>query len=247
MKKLLFPLLVLVVLSSCTKKQETVSNIDELLAKHFDAIGADILKNCQTVMHRDRISISPDNNAYTEIEVFAKKPNSYFFKSVDNGDTVVMANNSRNSWIYIQGEYKEREPEKGKNSFNMYAYGFASLLFGKMNNWSMEYTGRESFNGKELYRVKVIQPEMGESGRDSLYIYDIDPDDFLIVRMTNGGATQYYSDYKTEKGVKYASKVSSDFEGVKTEGYFRGTILEFKIDAELPDQLFEPERLGIKK
>ena len=247
MKKILFPIFLIIALSSCSKKQETVNNLDELLARHFDAIGAEKLKNSQTILHRDRISLSSDNNAFTEIEVFARKPNYYFFKSVDNGDTLIVANNAKVNWIYSSGEYKEREAEKGNNSFNMYAYGFASLLFGKMNNWAMEYTGRESFNGKDLYRIKVIQPEMGETGRDSVYIYDIDPENFLIMRMTNGGATQYYTEYKEEKGIKYASKVSSDYEGVKSEGYFRGSILEFKVDIELPDQLFEPERFRIKK
>lgn len=247
MRKYLIPVLAIILLTACSKPREQVNSLDELLAKHFAAIGATNLKNSQSILHRDIISLTPDGKAGTSIEVLVKKPNNYFFKSIENGDTVIFANNNQINWAFIQKEYKERPSEKNGNTFNMYAYGFASLLFGKMNNWTMEFTGKEFFNGKELYRIKVIQPESGESVRDSVYLYDLDPDTSLILRMTNGGLTQYYFDYKEVKGVKYASKVSSDYEGIKGENYFSGTIIEFKLDAELPDQLFEPGLLKNRK
>jgi len=242
MKKYIVPLLLLLIISGCSKPKVEIKSIDELLSKHFEAIGAEALKNAQTLIHRDEITQSPDGKAVTQIEILAKKPNLYFFKSVENGETVVLGQNKRVNYAYIMKEYRERPAEITFTAFNSYAYGFASVLYAQMNNWKIELTGKENFNGKELYRIKVIRPSSGDNGKDNVFIYDIDAETFLVFRMINGGATQFYTEYKEVKGVKYASIITSDYDGVKSENYFKGTIKEFNINGELPDLLFDPDQ-----
>jgi len=246
MKKLALSVLTLMLIS-CSTKKETINNLDELLAKHFEASGANKLKFTQSLLHRDKLLFSKDGKECTLIEVRVRKPNMYYYKAIEAEDTLIYANNSKYNWIYSQGEYNQRPTESYSNNYNMYAYGFSALFFSSLNNWKMEYQGKEKFNNKELYRVKVIQLESGNTGRDSVYYYDIDPDTYLIARVVNNGTAQYFSDYKEVKGIKYASRISSDYKENNGESFFLGTIEEFQIDPELPDILFEPSGSILKK
>ncbi len=241
-------ILALLFVSCSNQKKEQLNTLEDILQAHLKAIGSDNIENMQTMLHRDRLSTTPDGKAASEIEVMIKKPDSYYYKSVDAEDTIIIGNFKNKNWAYIQKEFKQRPADKNNQAaFNMYAYGFAPLFYAKLNSYPMEYTGKTEFNGKELYRIKVTQPKNGDDEGDNIFYYDIDPDDFMIVRMANNGITQYYSDFKDAKGIKYAAKISSDAPGVKPDHYFRGEIVEFKVDIELPDVLFDPSSVLLKK
>lgn len=199
LKKAVGPLLIapLLLIPSAPAAAQTV---DEVLAKHFEAIGGlESWNNVQSMRVTGTLVLSLGLEG--PFTVVRSRPNKYRIEFTLQGMTVVQSTDGATSWMVMPftGQTQPQEmPQEVADGFRDQA-DFDGLLMGYRDaDLQVELVGKETVEDTETYKLKVTS----QSGNVSHYF--LDTESYLTVRIVasqkaeGGEVTTYESltDYK---------------------------------------------------
>ena len=230
-------LLLVVGLLFCLPSQAQDLALDEVLARHFDALGGlELIQGIQTMQGAGRMTVGRNvEAAYTR---YAKRPNKVRLEVEIQGMTGVQAYDGETAWWFM--------PFMGQTSPEIMPDEMAAAMLQEAD-----------MDGPLVnYESKGIQVElMGmEDGAYKLQVtlsngvvqyYHINPDTFLLDRLTGTLPAQgmdlefetAFSDFRDINGLIFPHHI--DMKGLQGPGSSGVVIIEnLQINTELDDSLF---------
>ena len=217
MKKLVVFIIVALVFISCSKQKEViqVKDLNDLLEKHFKAIGIEKLKNCNNIILGFDTNAEPIPRNGKTITCLLKlqKPNSTYVLGAYGKDTLnyFVSNGKEIPPQNTPGQSAENNVNDESNHFNyyllQYSFVLAPLYGVRQMQDSIEFLGKMNIDNIEVYRVKTIRKNNNNS--NVVTIYDLDPYTMLILRAKTGENSDYlyYNDYDNADGFQFSSYV----------------------------------------
>lgn len=266
MKRLFVCVILMLICISCSKPKEIVQvkDLNDLLEKHFKAIGLANLLNSKSVILNTESNMEVASMGEMDVRGFMifKQPASYSIFALVKEDTLMYTtSNGIYQWDYqkqrgfIRSEH-EAEIREYKNFFEYTLYGLVPLYSAKLRNDSLEFIGKLNVDGKEVYRVKTSLRNTNSQSSD---FYDIDPYELTILRNISENMSKiyirdeknpdinpfyrYYDDYKETNGFKYASYIHEpgfSKPGKYDELYYK--VKGLKLNTDIPVSKFEPAK-----
>lgn len=132
--------------------------VDEILAKHYDAIGLDKLKKVQTMRVHGKMIVGPGMEAVLVMD--RKRPGQSRMEFTIQGMTGVQAFDGENGWSLMpfMGK-KDPEPMSAEDAKEMQddADFDGGLVDWKAKGHTVEFLGKESVEGAETYKLKLTK------------------------------------------------------------------------------------------
>lgn len=206
MKKQLITLLALVAIPVLSFAQTA----DEILDKHIAALGgADKIAALKTMNIEQSMSIM--GNEMTSKSVYRVGESMRSDISV-MGSEMTMVFNGDKSWMVspMQGVTSPTDmPDAMKKAAKTSAYPqMMPLAYVKVNKYPVTLVGKEKFDGKDAYNLKVDQTE-------GAFNYFVDPTTYQLLGLKGttpqGDVSATFSDYQTVDGltIPYTSEINS--------------------------------------
>ncbi len=235
MKKIAAFLALLLLVSGSTVKSQS---LDDILKKHFSAIGQDNMLKVKTQKLTGKI-------IQTGIEIpfiqMSKHPDKVRVEGTFQGLTFIQTFNGKEGWSlnpFTGVTDTQPMPEDQLKSMQYQADMDGMLWNWKEKGYIVSYEGKEDMEGTQCYKIDIATKE-GDS-----FTYYIDADSFVIIRSHSkikvmGNETNsdnYYSKYMKVEGIAIPGKIES-----KMNGQLAGTMVvdNVEFNPELPDNLFE--------
>jgi len=233
MKKLVVTTLAIFIIASMNFVQ--AQSLDDVLKKHFKAVGQDKLVAAKTYYMNAKLS---QMGQELPMEMKMKRPNKFRVEMEMMGQKMIQAFDGEKGWMIapwlspdpqaLEGEQLNQAMEQADFEGELYNY--------EQKGSSVDFVGKVNANGKEAYKIKLTSKD------GSLKNYFIDAGTNLILKVkskisANGQeieVEQLFSDYKDFDGIKMATSLVS-----KTPmGNVSITVLEFKINEKFDDAIF---------
>lgn len=187
---------------------------DEIVARHLDARGGAAALAALSAVQFDGKLLFPGGFELTYKEVRGRQPGGAATR-VDaalQGLTVVQAHDGRSGWRInpFQGRRDaERMSDDEARSLADQASLEGPLLSAKADGSTVAYLGRESYDGTDTHKLKVVQKDGDE------FVYLIETETMLPIRMTETrrvrGAQQVSNyelgDYEKVAGVYFPMSI----------------------------------------
>ena len=211
----------IVLISAAFIQLVNAQNLNEILDKHFNAIGQDKLNAANSVYIKAKI-----NQMGTEIPMVmqTKKPDKFRMEMEVMGQKMVQAYNGEKGWViapWINPKPQNlsgAELEQAKSQVNIEG----DLYNYEKKGFKAEYTGTEDFNGD-----------------GSVEHYFIDTDSYLILgakaNVQGMNVTQKISDYKNIDGVMIGTTIESE----TPMGNTQIVMEEVNFNKDIDDSIFE--------
>lgn len=208
MRKSIFTTLAIIIaaLFSFTQAQ----TIDDILAKHFKAVGQDNLIAAKSFTVKAKLS---QMGMEMPMEMKIKKPDMFLTIVNMQGEKMIQAFDGEKGWMiapWLSAEPVELNGEQlqqAKNQANLEG----ELYNYKKKGSTADFAGKVNLDGKEAYRIKLTTSD--GNAKD----YFIDAETYLISKVkatiSAQGQTvdveQIMSDYKTIDGITTAMKIET--------------------------------------
>ncbi len=233
MKKLVITTLAILVIASMNFVQ--AQSLDDVLKKHFKAVGQDKLVAAKTYYMKAKLS---QMGMDLPMEMKMKRPNKFRVEMEMQGQKMIQAFDGEKGWMIapwispdpqvLEGDQLKQAMEQADFEGELYNY--------KQKGSSVDFVGKVNADGKEAYKIKLTSKD------GSVKNYFIDAKTNLIfkvkAKVSAGGqeieVDQLLSDYKDFDGIKMPTKMES-----KTPmGNVSITVIEFKINEKFDDSVF---------
>ncbi|MFW6246009.1 MAG: LolA family protein [Tangfeifania sp.] len=208
MKKTLvtFIILLFAVLANVVNAQA----LQDVLNKHFEAIGQDELLEVKTY---EIEAIVSQMGMEIPMEIKMKRPNKFRMEMEVQGQKMVQAYNGEKGWMLVpgagsqpqelSGPQLEQAMEQADIDGELYNY--------EKKGYTAELLGKEFLGDDEVFNIKLT----GDNGVEKNYY--IGTDDYLVKKVINKvnsqgqevTVEQIMSDYKNINGVMVATKIES--------------------------------------
>ena len=156
-RKTLLTLSVLALLAPAARSAHA-QTVDEILAKHYEAMGVDKLKKIQSMRVTGKMMVGPGMEAALIME--RKRPGKSRMEFTVQGMTGVQAFDGTNGWSLMpfMGK-KDPEPMSPEDATEMAddADFDGALVDYKAKGHTVEYVGQESVEGAETYKLKLTK------------------------------------------------------------------------------------------
>ncbi|MFC2101155.1 hypothetical protein ACFLRZ_04925 [Bacteroidota bacterium] len=212
-------------------------SLDEILTKHFLAIGQDKINKVQTKIITGKTLAGGKSVKFKNI---FKRPNKSYAE-VDYGEHVFYQGyDGEKGWrlytlesevpLYVYGEQLQAIKDQSKFDNPLSEY--------KEKGLKLELYGMSEIEGKSVYRIKMVN-----KGINILYFF-IDAQDFKLVKaLTRITYTNQESDYETLfSNYKMVDEILMAFqiEEIVNNQYYSRTIIEnVEFDAAVDDDIFK--------
>ena len=209
---------------------------DEILSRHFEAMGQEKLENIKTVRMHGKTQTQGREFEFT---MYLKEPDKLRNEVPMQGQKMIQVFDGENGWMlapWISPEPQDlsgMQLEQFKKSANIRGH----LYEWKENGHELEYLGKDEMEGTPVYKLRLTKKD--------------------------GDVIDYYLDESTYIPLKQITKTTFNNQEVETETYFsnyemidgiampmsmRNTAAQFsseitidsiQFNAEVPDKLFE--------
>lgn len=210
--------------------------LDEVLAKHFKAVGQEKLAGIETFEIKAKIN---QMGMDLPMSIKMKKPGKIYVEMEMQGQKMIQAFDGEKGWMIAPWVSPDPQDLTGDNLKQAQAQ---ADLEGELYNYEekghmVDFIGKVKDGDNEVYRVKLTS----EDG--NVRNYYLDSKTYLIskvnAKVNTMGQTveveQRMSDYKTIGGVTMATKIETD--SPMGKGVITMEEIEFNID--IDDALFE--------
>ncbi len=233
MKKLIITTLAILIIASMNFVQ--AQSLDDVLKKHFKAVGQDKLVAAKTFYMKAKLS---QMGMELPMEMRMKRPNKFKVEMEMQGQKMIQAFDGEKGWMIapwispdpqvLEGDQLKQAMEQADFEGELYNY--------KEKGHTVDYVGKVNADGKEAYKIKLTAKD------GSIKNYFIDAGTNLIfkvkAKVSAGGqeieVDQLLTDYKDFDGIKMATKMES-----KTPmGNVSITVIDFKINENFDDAVF---------
>ena len=208
MKKLILTTIVMmaVALTSIVNAQ----SLDEILNKHFKAVGQDKLMAIKSIYIKAKVN---QMGMDIPMEMKIKQPSKFMVTLEMQGQKMIQAFDGEKGWMIAP--WVSSEPQELTGDMLTQAKQQADMMveselydYEKKGN-TADFSGKVNLDGKEAYRIKLTASD--GSSKD----YFIDANNYQIVKVaakvSAGGQTlnveQIMSDFKTIDGITMATKI----------------------------------------
>ena len=208
MKKSIFTIVVIII--SVLFNIAQAQSLDDILDKHFKAVGQDKLIAAKTIKVKAKVS---QMGMDMPLEMNIKKPDKFLVIVDMQGQKMIQAFDGEKGWMIAP--WVSTEPQDLAGDQLIQAQQQADLegeLFNYQQKGSTaEFAGKVNIDGKDAYRI-ILNTKDGNS-KD----YFIDADSYYITKVKAKidaqGQTmeveQTLSDFKTFNGITMPTKISS--------------------------------------
>ncbi|MEO5988319.1 MAG: hypothetical protein ABIU54_04890 [Candidatus Eisenbacteria bacterium] len=235
-RKSLVALALLAVLAPAAHAQ----TVEEILAKHYDAIGLDKLKKVQTMRVSGKMIFGPGMEAALTME--RKRPGMSRMDFTLQGMTGVRAFDGDNGWSVMpfMGK-KDPEAMSAEDSKEMKddADFEGALVDWKAKGHTVEYVGKESVEGAETYKLKLTK----KGGQVETYYLDTETGLILkqeakrTVRGNEIDGETVLGDYKDVNGMLLPFSFEQGRKGSPQKQ--KMTFDKYEMDVKLEDARFK--------
>jgi hypothetical protein len=233
-KKLIFILVSLLVMSNLVRSQ----TLDEVLLKHFAAIGQEKLTTINSVKTSGKIVQGGIEIPFIQM---AKRPDFIRVEGTFQGLTFIQTYNGKEGWSlnpFAGSTVPQPFTESEMKSMRYQADIDGMLWKWKEKGYTTTLEGTEDMEGTSCFKVKVVSKD-GDS-----FTYYLDSDSYMMLRTNTKMKVQgndsesdsYYSNYLKVEGIAVPAKVD-----VKVNGQIVTTMITDKVELnlELDNSLFE--------
>lgn len=232
MKKIVLTSVIVIIASVIGFSQ----SLDEVLAKHYKAVGTEKLSKVNTFIIKAKIN---QMGMDLPMEMKIKRPGKFRMEMEMQGQKMIQASNGEVGWMiapWVSSAVQDLTGEQLKQAQAQ------TDLDGELYNYkekgnTVELIGKVKVDDKDAYRIKLTGAD------EQVRNYFIDANTYLILKVkakvTAMGQTvdveQRMVDYKTFDGIKMATKMESDSPMGTT------TILleDVQLNPEIDDAIFE--------
>ena len=190
----------------------TAQDVEEVLAKHYEAIGGlDNWRSVESMRLGGKMVISA-MGVEAPFAMVAKRPDKARVEFTIQGMTGIQATDGETAWMIMpfMGSTKaERMPEEDAKIFRREADIDGPLVGWKESGYQVELVGREEVEGTETFKVRVTY------GDGAVRQYYLDAEYYLPVKIEDSrevqGSTvtveQSLGDYKEVDGLMMAHTI----------------------------------------
>jgi len=231
MKRILFLIAVLIVTVTTGQAQ----TLDEILTKHFEAVGQEKLMAIETYTIKAKVS---QMGMEIPMDMKVKSPNKFRMDMDMQGQTMVQAFDGENGWMIQPWASPDAQDLSGAQLDQAKSQ---ADLEGELFNFadkghSADLIGKVKLGDTEAFRIKLTR----ENGNSVNYF--IDADSYMIskvqAKVEAMGQTvdveQRMVEYKDYNGIKIATKIESD----SPMGTATITIEDIKFNEDIDDAVF---------
>ncbi len=234
MKKLFVITLVLLFVGVINIAQ--AQSLDDVLEKHFKAVGQDKLVAAQTYFLKAKIS---QMGMELPMELKMQRPNKFRIEMEMQGQKMIQAYDGEKGWMiapWISTDPQELAGEQLKQAMEQADFEGELYNYEKKGH-SADFIGKVNVDGKEAYRIKLT------TGDGSIKNYFIDAGTDLIFKVKAKVSAmgqeveveQKMSEYKDFGGVFMATKMES----LTAMGNVSIIIEEFKVNQKFDEAIFK--------
>lgn len=227
----------------------TAQSVEEVLAKHYEAIGG--LETWQSVesMRLDGKMVISAMGIEGPFTMVAKRPGKARMEFTIQGMTGIQATDGETAWMimpFMGSTEAERMPEEQAEVFRREADIDGPLVGWKESGHEVELVGREEVEGTQAFRVKLTYSD------GSVRHYYLDAEYYLPVRIEDSreiqGSTvtveQSLGDYRDVGGLVMAHTIEVTSPGQPGSSQVL-TVDEVELNVEVDDASFTmPEEGG---
>lgn len=214
--------------------------VDEILAKHYDAIGLDKLRKVQTMRVTGKMEVGPGMEA--ALVMNRKRPGKSRLEFTLQGMTGIQAYDGDNGWSVMpfMGK-KDPEPMSPEDAKEMKddADFDGALVDWKAKGHTVEYLGKESVEGAETYKLKLTK----KTGQVETYYLDTETGLILkteakrTVRGNEIDGETVLGDYKDVNGMLLPFSLEQGMKGAPQKQ--KMTFDKYELDVALDDGFFK--------
>lgn len=214
--------------------------LDELLAKHFEALGGlETIKSVQSRRLTGRMTVAPGMEA--PIKVQFKRPKKMRIDFVVQGMTGSQAYDGETAWIMMpflgQTAPEKLPPDQAGNLIKQAEFD-GPLVDWKEKGHQVELVGLAQFEGKDAYKLRILR-----NNGDVLYHY-LDRGSFLTVGQDGKEVVQgkeidfksIISNYKDVGGLHLPHTFENRQDGAETGQQI--TFDKIELDVDIADEVF---------
>lgn len=233
MKKLVLSSLAILIAAVFTFSN--AQTLDDVLAKHFKAVGQEKLANIKTFAIKAKVS---QMGMDLPMSMKMKKPGKFYVEMDMQGQKMIQAFDGEKGWMIAP--WMSPDPQDLAGDQLKQAQSQADLE-GELYNYEkkghmVDFIGKVKDGDKEVFRVKLTS----EDG--NVRNYFIDTETYLIAKVNAKveamGQTvdveQRMSEYKTIDGITMATKIESD----SPMGTAVISMEEIKFNVDIDDAIF---------
>ncbi len=235
-RKPLFALALFALLAPAAHAQ----TVDEILAKHYDAMGLEKFRQIQSMRVSGKMLVGPGMEAALTME--RKRPGMSRMEFTLQGMTGVQAFDGANGWSVMpfMGK-KDPEPMSAEDAKEMLndADFDGALVDWKAKGHTVEYLGKESVEGAETYKLKLTK----KGGQIETYYLDTETGLILkeeakrTVRGNEIDGETVLGDYKDVNGMLLPFSLE---QGMKGSPQKQKMIFDkYEMDVKLEDARFK--------
>ena len=209
MRNGIFAIIAIIVIAFANVTQ--AQSVNEVLEKHFEAIGQEKLVKVETYTVKAKIS---QMGMDLPMVMKMKKPNKFRMEMDMMGQKMVQAYNGEKGWVIAP--WISNDPQELTGAELQQAIDQADIE-GELYNYESkghqaELIGKENMDGTDVYNIKLTNKN------GSVKNYYIDASKNVIVQVKakavsmgqEVNVTQKLSDYKDIEGVLIATKITSE-------------------------------------
>jgi len=222
--------LILFILFSICSAKSTAQTADEILDKHFKALGVDSLANVKTMTIEGRVTGTAIKSSYVGYTVKKERPYKQYLELYNKGAVSKTIFDGKTEWVISQGKtvknpFDIQETRKRKICFE------GDLYYCKHNGYNIEYKGIKKIDGLDFLTLKVSTKEGYEAE------FYIDPGSYMLMKSVEGETATFYSNFKQVNGVTFAFSVRVSAIGSSQETELNIDSIEF--NSKVPASLFD--------
>jgi len=168
--------------------------VDQILAKHYEAIGGDAHQHVQTMRMSGRSIVMGMEAPYTR---YSKRPNKMLLEIYVQGMTGIQAFDGEVAWAFMpfmgQSSPAAMPPEQAKSVLEGADFD-GPLAHAAENGHQVELLGVEQANGLAVYKLQVTRKT---GGMQTLYV---DTETFYVTRVESIEGDADFLDYRLVDG-----------------------------------------------
>jgi len=168
--------------------------IDQILARHYEAIGGDRHQSVQTMKTYGRSIVMGMEAPYTR---YSKRPNKVLLEIYVQDMTGIQAFDGETAWGFMpfmgQSAPAAMSPEEAQAMLEGADFDGPLVHAGK-NGHQVELIGIEPVNGRDAYKLQVTMKTGG------LQTHYVDAETFYVTRVVSAAGDAVFLDYRIVDG-----------------------------------------------
>lgn len=179
--------------------------LDQILEKHFNAMGFDKLEKTNTIIMSGYIT----RQDYMPIKIYKMRPDKYKMEFDIQDITAYQSYDGKTAWMttpWTGNTQPQIMSEDASKDIKSKADYDGVLYHYKEKEHKAELIGKDTLNNQEVYKIKLTRKDGG------VEFYFIDTKDFLLLKKTTTRISRgkeveivsLFSDYRNVQDIKFA-------------------------------------------